>query len=53
MIVTMDSDLTFRPQDVELLVQKFRETGADLVSGSPYLGKGIDGGGYSLPSLPQ
>lgn len=40
-IVTMDSDLTFRPQDVELLIRKFRETGADLVSGSPYLGKGL------------
>jgi glycosyltransferase involved in cell wall biosynthesis len=41
LVVTMDSDLTFRPQDVEQLVEKFRVTGADLISGSPYLGEGL------------
>jgi dolichol-phosphate mannosyltransferase len=40
LIVTMDADLTFRPVDVEKLIGKYRDTHADLVSGSPYLEKG-------------
>lgn len=41
LIVTLDADLTFRPVDVGKLISKFRETGADLVSGSPYLEPGL------------
>ena len=51
LIVTMDADLTFRPVDVEKLIGKYRETHADLVSGSPYLEKGsleeVTPSGYS------
>jgi len=41
LVVTMDADLTFRPVDVEKLIEKYRETDADCVSGSPYLEKGL------------
>jgi len=41
LIITMDSDLTFRPQDVNKLLLAYHETGADCVSGSPYLEKGL------------
>jgi glycosyltransferase involved in cell wall biosynthesis len=41
LVVTMDSDLTFRPEDVDKLIEKFRETNADCVSGSPYMGSGL------------
>lgn len=41
LVVTMDSDLTFRPEDVSKLIEKFRETDADCISGSPYLGSGL------------
>jgi len=41
LIITMDSDLTFRPQDVRLLIDAYRKSGADCVSGSPYLMKGL------------
>jgi dolichol-phosphate mannosyltransferase len=37
----MDADLTFRPVDVGKLLEKYRETGADCISGSPYLEKGL------------
>src|SRR5665647_2387252 len=37
----MDADLTFRPVDITLLIQKYRETHADCISGSPYLAKGL------------
>lgn len=40
-IITMDADLTFRPIDVLKLIEKYRETDADCVSGSPYLEKGL------------
>jgi dolichol-phosphate mannosyltransferase len=36
-IVTMDADLTFHPRQLSLLVARQKETGADLVSGSPYM----------------
>lgn len=41
LIVTMDADLTFRPEDIEKLLMKYKETHADCVSGSPYLKKGL------------
>lgn len=41
LVVTLDADLTFRPVDVAKLITKYRETGADCVSGSPYLEKGL------------
>jgi glycosyltransferase involved in cell wall biosynthesis len=40
-IITMDADLTFRPVDVEKLINKNRETNADCIAGSPYLEKGL------------
>lgn len=36
-IITMDADLTFRPEDVRLLLMAYYMTGADCVSGSPYI----------------
>ncbi|RPI40750.1 MAG: glycosyltransferase [Methanoregulaceae archaeon] len=41
LIITMDADLTFRPVDVLKLIEKYRETNADCISGSPYLEKGL------------
>ena len=41
LVITMDADLTFRPVDVKKLIVKYRETGADCVSGSPYLERGL------------
>ena len=41
LIITMDSDLTFRPEDVILLIEKFHKTNADCVSGSPYSQRGL------------
>lgn len=41
LIITMDADLTFRPVDVLKLIEKYRETDADCISGSPYLMKGL------------
>jgi dolichol-phosphate mannosyltransferase len=41
LVVTMDSDLTFRPEDIGKLIEKYRETGADCISGSPYMEKGL------------
>lgn len=41
LIITMDADLTFRPVDILKLVEKFFETHADCISGSPYLEKGL------------
>ena len=40
-VITMDSDLTFRPEDITKLIEKYRETDADCVSGSPYLESGL------------
>ncbi|MBI5622426.1 MAG: glycosyltransferase family 2 protein [Elusimicrobia bacterium] len=36
-IATLDADLTFRPSQLRNLLRRQRETGADLVSGSPFL----------------
>jgi glycosyltransferase involved in cell wall biosynthesis len=41
LVITMDADLTFRPIDVAKLIEKYRETYADCISGSPYLEKGL------------
>lgn len=41
LIITMDADLTFRPVDVAKLIEKFQETHADCISGSPYLERGL------------
>lgn len=41
LVITMDADLTFRPVDVEKLIDKYHETNADCISGSPYLEKGL------------
>jgi dolichol-phosphate mannosyltransferase len=41
LIITMDADLTFRPVDVIKLIEKYRETNADCISGSPYLENGL------------
>lgn len=40
-IITMDSDLTFRPEDIKTLIEGYNNTQADCVSGSPYLQKGL------------
>jgi dolichol-phosphate mannosyltransferase len=36
-IAVLDADLTFHPRQLNSMLEKRRETGADLVSGSPYL----------------
>lgn len=36
-IATLDADLTFHPRQIKDLLKKQKETGADLVGGSPYL----------------
>lgn len=41
LVITMDADLTFRPVDVERLIEKYRDTHADCISGSPYLERGL------------
>lgn len=41
LILTMDADLTFRPEDIRKLIAAYRSTGADCISGSPYLEKGL------------
>ena len=41
LVIMMDSDLTYRPEDIEKLLAAYRETGADCISGSPYRGKDL------------
>jgi dolichol-phosphate mannosyltransferase len=41
LIVTMDSDLTFRPEDILTLIAAYREFQPDCVSGSPYIHRGL------------
>ena len=38
-IVTLDCDLTFSPKDIARLLSCQKETGADMVSGSPLIGE--------------
>jgi dolichol-phosphate mannosyltransferase len=39
LVITMDSDLTYRPEDIEKLLRAYNDSGADCISGSPYRGK--------------
>ena len=41
LIIMMDSDLTYRPEDIEKLLEAYRTTGADCISASPYRGKDL------------
>lgn len=41
LVIMMDSDLTYRPEDVDKLLMAYKETGADCISASPYLGKDL------------
>lgn len=41
LIITMDSDLTFRPEDVRGLIDAYRRSHPACVSGSPYLERGL------------
>ena len=41
LFVTMDSDLTFRPEDIRKLLDAYRDGHPDCVSGSPYREKGL------------
>jgi len=36
LIITMDSDLTYRPEDIDKLLSAYTKTGADCISASPY-----------------
>ncbi|MGA2934771.1 MAG: glycosyltransferase family 2 protein [Methanomicrobiales archaeon] len=38
LIITMDSDLTYRPEDIDTLLAAYRDTKADCISASPYRG---------------
>jgi glycosyltransferase involved in cell wall biosynthesis len=37
LLVFLDADLTFRPGDIRLLLDEYRRSPADCISGSPYL----------------
>ncbi len=39
LVVMLDADLTYRPEDIRKLLAAYRETGADCISGSPYMEK--------------
>ena len=39
LVITMDSDLTYKPQDIGKLLAAYLETKADCISASPYRGK--------------
>lgn len=41
LIITMDSDLTFRPDDIPVLLEVYARDHPDCVSGSPYLQSGL------------
>jgi len=44
LIIMMDADLTYRPEDIEKLLVAYRKTGADCISASPYLEKDLPTG---------
>jgi dolichol-phosphate mannosyltransferase len=44
LVIMMDSDLTYRPEDIDKLLKAYRETGADCISASPYRGKDLSAG---------
>jgi dolichol-phosphate mannosyltransferase len=41
LIIAMDSDLSYKPEDIELLLKTYHETGADCISASPYRSEGM------------
>ena len=41
LIITMDSDLTFRPEDIPVLLTAYAHDRPECVSGSPYLEAGL------------
>jgi dolichol-phosphate mannosyltransferase len=41
LIITMDSDLTYKPEDIEKLLLSYKDSNADCISGSPYLEQGF------------
>jgi len=41
LLVFLDADLTFRPEDVEILLTEYCKNPADCISGSPYLQPGL------------
>lgn len=43
-VVTLDADLTWSPAQIQTLLKRQQEAGADLVGGSPYLAGGYSAG---------
>lgn len=43
LIVFMDADLTFRPEDIRILLDAYRAEPADCISGSPYMSRDLTG----------
>lgn len=41
LVIMMDSDLTYRPEDIGKLLAAYKDTGADCISASPYQGKDL------------
>jgi dolichol-phosphate mannosyltransferase len=41
LVIMMDSDLTYRPEDIGILLAAYKESGADCISASPYRGKDL------------
>jgi glycosyltransferase involved in cell wall biosynthesis len=41
LLVFLDADLTFRPEDIRLLLEEYRKSSAECISGSPYLRPGL------------
>jgi len=41
LLVFLDADLTFRPEDIGVLLAEYRKNPADCISGSPYLQPGL------------
>jgi dolichol-phosphate mannosyltransferase len=41
LVITMDSDLTYKPEDIGKLLSAYQESKADCISASPYRGKDL------------
>jgi dolichol-phosphate mannosyltransferase len=41
LIIFLDADLTFRPEDIAILLAEYQKNPADCISGSPYLKPGL------------
>ena len=41
LLVFLDADMTFRPEDISILLTEYRKTPADCISGSPYIEPGL------------